>query len=633
VRIEFTRVESAFGGASFGDVGRYRKLAGRAFGRLDPVHPLNAGIVNLARARVDADGLVAYECDVCLIAPEDPAKGNGALLYDVVNRGNKVALHGFNDAPRDRENPAAMAVNDPTEAVDAGNGFLMRHGFSVLWSGWQGTGVMGGDGLMAARLPVPGDEGQPIVGLSREEFVFEHPQSPVTAPLTYPAAARDQAACVLTVRQRERDPRTPIAPDRWRFMSDSAIEIDRPAGFDASAIYEFVYPARDPIVMGMGFAAVRDVVSALRRDLDLNVGRTLAFGMSQAGRFLRDFVYQGFNEDLAGRRVFDGIFPSMAGSRKTFTNYAFAQPGRFARQHEDRLFPHDQFPFSYATTTDPVSGRTDGIFARCAASRTCPKVIQTESSSDFFHGRASLLTTDGAGDPIPVPDEVRLYHFAGVQHGGGGATANFARNFPFTRHALNPADFPGVHRALLLALDRWVADGTSPPPSQFPAGDDLVDAGRESYGFPVIPGADYPGLVNRLSEIDYAVQPPTQIPGKDYAVKVPAIDADGNETACIRVPEVAVPRGTYTGWAPRKAGYAEGELIALGAFLPFAATREERAASGDPRPSLEERYPTPEDYVGKIAEAARDLCEQGLLLAEDVERVIEDARNRAGSES
>jgi len=630
MKIEVTAIEPAFAGLPFAEVGPYEKVIGRARGALDPADPRNSGIVNLDKAPGDAAGLVAYDCDFYLLRPVDPARGNGALFYDVLNRGNKVALHGFNDAPRDSSNPAAMSVNDPSSAADAGNGFLMRQGFSILWSGWQGAGVMGGDGLMSARLPAA-----PVSGTSREEFVFEHGQSPVTAPLSYPTVAQEQAACTLTVRQRARDEREPIAPDRWRFVSDNAIEIDRPAGFDASAIYEFIYPARDPIVMGMGFAAVRDVVSAVRGGLagKLEFGRALAFGMSQAGRFLRDFVYLGFNEDLAGRKVFDGIFPSMAGSRKTFVNYPFAQPGRFSRQHEDREFPHDQFPFSYATTTDPVSGRTDGILARCSASQTCPKVIQTESSSDFFHGRASLLVTDGAGKAIPVPEDVRLYHFAGVQHGGGGATANFARNFPFTKHALNPADVAEVHRALLVALDRWIADGTPPPDCRFPMPGDgtLVNADAASYGFPEVPGAPYPGLVNALAELDYSSQPPQAVPGRDYVVSVPATDADGNEIAGIRVPEVAVPRGTYTGWAPRKAGYAEGELIALGAFLPFAETREERLASGDPRLSLEERYPAAGDYLAQITEAAKALHEAGLLLAEDIERIAEAACRRVNA--
>lgn len=636
MKFEITLVEPAFGGSSFGEVGAYEKVTGIMRGALDPADPRNAGIVNLEHAPTNASGLVEYECDFTLLRPADLSRGNGAMLYDVVNRGNKVALHSLNDSPRDAENPAAMAVNAPSSAGDAGNGFLMRHGFSILWSGWQGAGVMGGDNLMAARLPIAKNKGQSIIGTSREEYIFEHPKSPVIAPLSYPAASRNISDCTLTIRQREGDVRTEISTDDWRFISDTEIEIDRPDGFDASAIYEFIYEARDPIIMGMGFAAVRDCVAFMRgaeglltMDGKPAITRALSFGMSQAGRFLRDFVHQGFNEDLAGNIVFDGMLASMAGSRKTFTNYAFAQSGRFSRQHEDRLFPHDQFPFSYATTTDPISGKTDGIFEGCSA-ETRPKVMQTESSSDFFHGRASLLVTDGQGAEIPIPDGVRFYHFASAQHGGGRATANYARNFPFTKYQLNPVDFSGVHRALLLALDRWIVDSTSPPPSQFPNPSDgtLVSAEAETYGFPDIPGVTYPGLVNGLCALDYAVQPPQPIAGQDYAVSVPAIDADGNETAGIRVPEIMVPRGTHTGWAPRKAGYAEGELVALGAYFPFAATKAERLASGDPRGSLEERYPSPDNYIGKISQAAHALCAQGLLLSEDVERIIAEARER-----
>jgi hypothetical protein len=226
---------------------------------------------------------------------------------------------------------------------------------------------------------------------------------------------------------------------------------------------------------------------------------------------------------------------------------------------------------------------------------------------------------------------VRLYHFASTQHGGGRAMARLGPMLPFPKYPLNPADCSEVHRALLLALDRWVADGTAPPPSRFPSAADgtLVSAESESYGFPAIPGVHYRGRINGLSELDYSEQPPSPIPGRDYVVKVPSIDADGNETPGVRVPEIAVPRGTCTGWAPRRAGFAEGELFALGAWFPFAATREERLRSGDPRLSLEERYPTPGDYVRRIAEVAEQLHADGLLLREDVERIITLARERA----
>jgi hypothetical protein len=643
MRIEIARVEPAFEGMVFDGAGAYRKVVGRAYGKVDPADPRNAGIVNIEKAPADADGFVAYECGFCLLMPADPRRGNGALLYDVVNRGSKVALHCFNDAPRDREGPMAMAVNDPSVAADAGNGFLMRHGFSILWSGWQGGGVIGGGDLLSAQLPAATEKGEPLIGLSREEYVFEHAQSPVAAALSYPAARMDKGECTLTIRQRALDPRTPMSAGQWRFLSETQIEIDRPQGFDASAIYEFIYPARDPIVIGLAFAAVRDLVAFFRHAVadeagtanplalegNICVDRTLAFGMSQAGRFLRDFLYQGFNEDLAGRRVFDGLMPSNTGARRAFINHAFAQPGRFARQHEDRLFPHDQFPFTYATTTDPVSGRVDGLLARCTASGTCPKIIQTESSSDFFHGRSSLLVMDGKGAPVPIPATVRLYHFAGTQH-GGGAMARYAHLFPFAKYPLNPADFSEVHRALLLALDRWVADDTPPPPSRFPnVGDgSLVSADAERYGFPAIPGVSYPGRVNGLSELDHGSQPPQPIPGRDYIVLVPAIDEDGNETAGVRVPDIAVPRATYAGWASRQAGYAEGELLALGACFPFAATRAERLAAGDPRPSLEERYPTPDDYDRRVRQAAEQLCADGFLLAEDVERITAEAVGR-----
>jgi len=642
MQIEISRVEPAFDGNFFGSVGPYEKIVGRMIGTVDPDHPLNRIIVNLDRAPVNAQGKVDCASDFYILKPIDMRRGNGALLYDTVNRGGKVALHALNDALRNPEGGMRIGCNDPTSIADAGNGFLMRQGYTLLWSGWQGGGVMPGDGRMAGTVPIATDGARPIIATSRDEFVFEHLIDPVTAPLSYPANSTDPALSTLTIRQKERDARTPIAPDRWRYVSETSIEIDRPAGFDAGAIYEFIYPARDPHVMGLGFAAVRDLVSFLRRNGTDNplavdgvsaIDRAIAFGVSQAGRFLRDFIYLGFNEDLAGGKVFDGMFPCMAGGRKSFVNYAFAQPGRFSRQHEDRLFPHDQFPFTYATTTDPISGRTDGIFARSDASGTSPKIIQTETSSDFFQGRASLLTTDGTGAPVPVPDNVRFYLLAGVQHGGGGdPTVDYARMFPFIAYPPNLADCSGPHRALLTALDAWVRDGTLPPPSEFPSLEEgsFVSAAPEDYGFPDIPGVTYPGLINELSELDYDHQPPRAIPGHDYRVFVPAIDSDGNESCGIRAPEIAVPRGTHTGWTMRREGFAEGELGAIGAFIPFAATRAERIAAGDPRPSLEERYSSDDEYVRRSVAAARELVARGLLLAEDVERIEAAARARVG---
>ncbi len=627
MKIEITRVESAFDGLSFGNIGAYEKVVGRALAEVDPRHPLNAGIINIGKASIKAAGRVEYQVDFYLLKPADLQKGNRRIFYDVVNRGNKLALNNLNDAPR---------VNDPATAADAGNGFLMREGYSLLWSGWQGD-VGEGDDLLRAQLPIATERGAPIVATSRDEFILEHTRSPVTVSLSYPANSLDQGAATLTVRQREQDPRAVLSPEHWRFKSNTRIEISRPAGFDAGAIYEFIYPARDPIVMGLGFAAVRDLVVFMRHEsadadgrpnpLNLDgrpeIDHVLAYGASQSGRFLRDFIWQGFNEDLHGRKVFDGVIATVAGSRKTFVNLAFAQPGRFSRQHEDRLFPHDQFPFSYATTTDPVSGKTDGILARCQASSTCPKIMQTEASTDFWEGRASLLVTDGKGTEIPVPDNVRLYLFASIQHGGGSVAANF----PFNQYPANPAEYGAVHRALVVALDEWVSRGVLPPASRFPRVSEgtLISPAPQSYGFPAIPGMKYPGLVNELSEMDYSVQPPKAIPGHNYLILVPTIDEDGNEVPGVRIPAIAVPRGTHAGWNLRRQGFAEGELVLLGSYFPFAATKEKRLASGDPRLSLEERYPTKDDYVSKLARAAAELRNMRLLLSEDVERIVNAA--------
>ncbi len=626
MRLVIEQVERAFEGVSFGSVGPYEKVTGRVFADVDPAHPLNAGVVNLDRAPRNAAGRVEYWFDFCLLRPADLRKGNRRLLYDVINRGGKIALIDFNDAPRN---------NNPTMATDAGNGYLMRQGYAILWSAWQGD-VVAGEGRMLAGFPIATDHGAPIVAVNRDEFIFDSAAEPLRASLSYPANLLDPREAKLTVRERESDARTPVASDRWRYISATQIEIRPPAGFDAGAIYEFIYPARDPIVMGLGLVGIRDFISFMRHQAadergtpnPINVdGRpaadfVLTYGRSQSGRVLRDFLWQGFNQDLEGRKVFDGMYIAAAGSRKSFVNAAFAQPPRFQRQHEDHSFPGDQFPFSYATITDPVSGRTDGIIARALASGTCPKIFHTDSSSELWQGRASLVATDGRGNDVEIPAEVRLFHFSGTQHAGPDPAAAAV----LCKYPMNPVSYSPAHRALLVALDEWVSHGIEPPASRFPRVGDgtLVPPGE---GFPKIPGFSHPGLINQLSEMDYSEQPPRPIAGQQYRVMVPKVDADGNELGGIRLPEIAAPRATHTGWNLRRAGYAEDELANIfGACIPFAATKREREASGDSRLSIEERYPVAHAYLDAVANAAAQLQRERLLLAEDVERYIERAK-------
>jgi len=632
-RIEISRVEPVFDGVGFGHVGPYEKVVGRAFGEVDPDHPLNQGIVNIDKAPRNAAGRVEYAVDIYLLKPVDLRRGNQRIFYNVLNRGNKQALGfpNFNDAITANE-------NEPTTLSDAGNGFLMRQGYVVLWSAWQGDVPAGGDRMLAS-FPVATDNGKPIVGSNRDEFIFDNTTNPATATLSYSADTLDQTQASLTVREREIDPRLALPASAWTYLSSTQVQIHRPPEFDGGAIYEFIYPARDPIVMGLGFAAMRDAVSFLQREASddlgnpnpLNVGRSaprirhvLAWGGSQSGRYLRDMLWQGFMEDENGRRVFDGIIPHKPGSRKTFTNFAFSQPGRFSRQHEDHLYGGDQFPFTYATRFDPISGRTDGILARCLASDTCPKIMHTDTGTEPWGARASLVVTDEAGNDIPLPNNVRAYLISSTQHGPA-----LTPDLGICQQLSNPAPFGPALRALLVALDKWVSHGEQPPASLVPRvrnGTLVPSLPQSDQGFPEIPGVTYSGLVNELAELDTSVQPPTPIPDHDYVVLVPKVDVDGHDLAGIRLPDIEAPLATHTGWNLRRTGFAEGEECSLtGSFIPLPKTRAERLEASDPRLSLEERYGTHDGYVEAVEEAAERLEDQGLLLEEDVERFVAKA--------
>jgi hypothetical protein len=638
VRFEILEVESpTFEGREFGSVGRYEKIVARAFLEVDPTDQHNASIVDLKLAPRNAAERVEFVADVVILKPIDLANGNSRIFYEVVNRGRKRSLGLINDA---------RLTNDPTTAADAGNGYLMREGYTVVWSGWQWD-VPPGEGRI--RLEVPVLRG--ITGTNRDEFIFGHDYNPFVANLSYPAADLDPAKATLTVRQNERDPR--VTPSDLSFeyfivaragvttTSPDQIVIHRPSDFDRGAIYEFTYPARDPVVMGLAFASTRDVVSFLRRENSDPAGNpnplapngrpairyAYAFGRSQSGRFLRDLLYQGFNEDEKGQMVFEGIIPHVAGSRKMFTNYRWAQPSRYSRQHEDHLQPGDQFPFTYGVLTDPLTGNRDGILARCLEAQNCPKVMHTDTSTEFWQARSSLVVTDSTGADIELPANVRAYLIAGAPHVNSidavpGPTA-------YCQQSRNPLHVGASMRALLHALDRWVSEGVKPPDSRFPsrAEGTLGTPDLVGMNFPSIPNLTYIGRVNGLRVTDYSVRPPKE--GKAYPVFVPKVDADGHDVPGIRMPSVEVPRATYLGWNHRREGFAEGALCSnTGSYIPLAQTRAEREALGDTRLSIEERYPTPEVFVDEVTEATNRLMEDRLLLEEDAKRIVERAKQR-----
>lgn len=607
-----------FEGTSFGARGQYERVTGIAYGELDPSDPLNAGIVNIDRAPLNPNARVAYSVDFYILKPIDLTLGNGTIMYDVLNRGGKGVHSVINAGDGD---------NNPRLASHVGNGYLMNEGYVIVWSGWQGD-VQPGNGRMLARLPVPTNGGSPIVGTAREEYIDDFGGgSNILVDLSYAASTLDPSMATLTVRERERDARQRPASLTWQYLNNRQILINRPSGFDLGAIYEFIYPAQDPTVMGIGFAAVRDVVSFLRYETADDTGTpnplapfgfpmmqyTQACGISQSGRFLRDFIYQGFNQDEAQRRVFDGVNPVIAGGRRTFTNYAFAQPGATHRQHGNHTFPGDQFPFSYATTTDPISGRTDGLLAQCTSSGTCPLIMQTDSSTELWEGRSSLNVTNTSGSDIALPSNARMYLFAGAQHGPSGSPAR-----GICQQLDNPLDWTPLLRAVTAALHQWVVDGTQPPDSRFPsrASGTLVASAQSSTGWPTLRGVTYNGLFNSLRLLDFGTLPPGE--GAAYPVFVERYTADGNSMAGIRHPYLTVPDATYAGWNLRGPGQSPGELCDLtGSYIPFYRTRAQRMAAGDPRLSLQERYTNHRAYVNAVTQAANQLVTDRLMLPDD----------------
>jgi len=613
VRFDITERVPAFAGRSFGNVGTYERITARATFALNPADDRNAVITDLALAPRNADGKVEATADVVILRPTDATHGNGTLLLDVPNRGRKLAPQLFDDS-------AQPGANNADKAEDAGIGFLHRQGFTMVWVGWQGD-IPSKPGQLAMTAPVI----KSVTGPAREEFVFDTTTSPARATLTWPAA--DAANLNVTVRAAWADPRQTPPGLAAKLVDPSTVEITRPDGFDAGALYEITYTAHDPVPLGMGYAAVRDVVSFLRHDetqanplldgLHPSVSRAIGFGVSQSGRFLRDFLYLGFNEDLGGRMVFDGLMPHVAGTRRMATNVRFGQPGRNPRHMQDPAWQADLFPFTYATLSDPYSGKTDGVLRRCSLSVTCPKVMQTDSEHEWW-------ASDLAGNHIDLPDNVRAYMIAGTPH-FAEVTDVMKKGLPAMSLPQNPMHAGMPMRALLTDLNAWISDGTKPPASRVPmrAHGTLVAA---QGAVPTdIPGLPYAGIHTLTAFSDQSVLPPKEI-GR-YPVFVPKADDDGMAIAGIRQLALAVPRATYTAWNPRAIGFGPTALYPLqGAVVPFAPTEAARKEVHDPRLSIAERYADDGAYVAAVKrEAARQVAER-ILLPEDAERAVEAAK-------
>lgn len=619
-------------GTGFGKAGEYQRIKGVAKGELDPALAANKVIVDLDKAPRNVRGMVEYETDVFILMPKDLSKGSGVLLYDVTNRGRKFLLHWINDA----KSTSPGAINDPRLAEHAGNGFALGRGHAIVWSGWDPDAPKANNGI-SIRVPVATDGGRPIVQRIRDEFQIatRGPGDGSSYRLAYPAATTDKSKATLTVRERESDKRVTIEPDRWEFTDIRTIRL-LPAGskFEPVKIHEIWYEATEPKVLGIGYAATRDLISFLRsaqkdgkdrpNPLAPPAGskaqlKTLAIGISQSGRYLRHHLDLGMNIDEKGRRVFDGVLAHISGAGKVFANHRFGMPNRTATQHEDRFYPESWFPFGYRLELDPFTGKTGRLVRQRSID---PKIIESNTSTEYWQKAAALIHIEpkGRGD-ADLPPNVRAFLIAGTQHGGRAGLDDKPGLCQMPKNPHNPA--PAL-RALLVALEEWVVEGKTPPASRVPRLRDKTAVIAGDVKLPKVAGLVTPPGVNPLGPLVDWVNPPATF-DKTYAMRVPAVDADGNETSGLRLPTLAVPTATYTGWNVYKA-YPSELCDRDGTHLPFAKTRAERDAKGDPRLSLEERYKGKDDYVAKVRAAADALVKQRLLLAKDADIYVEQAK-------
>jgi len=632
-------------GASLGAAGSYLRVKGTAIGELDPSDPANSVIVDLDRAPRNARGNVEYRTDVFILKPADAAKSSGVLVYDVLNRGRKFFLTWMNEAAE--TTPATP--NDPKSLPDAGNRFMLDRGATLVWSGWDPDVPAG---LMRIEVPTATNEGRPIAQRIRDEFQIATRGGGDGAlhVLPYPAVSTDKSKARLTVREKEGEPRTEIPADKWEFLDQKTIRL-MPAGtkFFPVKIHELWYEATAPKVVGMGFAATRDLVSYLRNGpapspatIEPAAGakrlakaglktasargsptspagpitHTIAFGVSQSGRYLRHFLELGMNADEQGRRVFDGMLSHIAGAGKVSANHTFAMPGRTATQHEDRFYPENWFPFSRARMTDPFTSQTGRLHS--VSSATEPRMMEVNTSTEYWQKGASLVHMDPTGRiDARLPENERVYMIAGTQHGGRAGVNDAPGLCAMPR---NPNSAAPALRALLRALEAWVVAGDAPPASRVPSLSDrtAVEAGK--LAFPKMPGFVMGPGANRIGPPADWIAPPRE-PILAYATLVSAIDGDGNETAGIRLPPVAVPLATFTGWNVYKAYHTE-LCDRDGASIPFARNKAQRDSKGDARLSREERYGSRDAYVAKVKDATAQLVQQRLLLPADAAEYV-----------
>ena len=629
-----------FGGYSWPGVGQYERIAGKAYGEVNPADSKNALIVDIHLAPKNVRGNVEYAFDFYILKPIDLSKGAHKLMYEPPNRGGKTwnAMGRVSSGPGGTNDPGSIV--DPAVLADS---FLMPRGYTMVWSGWdKSAGTSTANFNATITLPVAKNpDGSTITGPVYQYIL----SSAATSALSYTAASLDKSMAKLTHRVRLNDPPIEIPAAGWNYNAAGTSISLASGNFIANDIYEFSYTAKDPSVNGLGFAAVRDWNAWLRYETQDDFGtanpmagdiqRIYTEVSSQPGRLLNDFRHLGFNQAENGKKVFDGMMQWISAGSGISLNFCFSQPDRTERNRQNHLFVENRFPFANVSTTDPHTGKTDSRYARCEASNTCPLVAELYSSNEYWVKTASLLhtTPDGRFD-LPDSPYARNYLMSSMRHGTGNAASKGV-----CQQFANPLNSAPVQRALFLALDDW-ANGIEPPSSRVPRLDNATMAlplPQSGVGFPNIPGVTYTGLQSTRYLLNFGpnfyatgiatVNPPVHAApfqdnpanGPIYPSYVPRTDSDGNDIAGIRLPDVVVPLATYTGWALRSGVWANDGCEAEGQYIPFAMTKAERQAAGDPRPSVEERYPSFGQYQSAVKRAIDGLVKDRLMLCEDAD--------------
>jgi hypothetical protein len=608
LRAEVTRVEIARR-ADLGLSG-YEKIVGTIYFAVDPKDPRNRTIADLDKAPVNAAGRVEFSSDLYILRPKAP-RGNGAALVDILNRGNKVALSGFNRG----------GSPDPQSDADLGDRFLMRFGYTLVWVGWE-FDVPDRPMAMRIRVPVATDGGKPISGIVRARWTANARATEFVVndlaryDATDPAGADSRlVACAeLLATSCAEVPRA-----EWR-VTGHTVTVDR--GFEPGRTYEVAYRAANPPVAGLGFAAIRDTASWLKHQPDAvaPVRYAYGYGSSQSGRFLRSFLYEGFNTDEKNRQVFDAVFAHIAGAARLTLNERWAKPVALG------LYDSTSFPFADASVDDPLSGARDGLLANPRVGAHAPKVFYTNTPVEYWGaGRSAALihtTPDGSADR-GLPPNVRVYFIAGTQH----SPSRFPPAVSNGQQEDNTVDYWWAMRALLLALHKWVKEGVEPPPSLYPRLQDGTLVPASKIALPAIPAVASPRALTAGRRAANRLLAGGAGAGASLPLLVPEVDDDGNERGGIRLPEVAVPLATYTGWNFRKPDLGSpGALVPLiGATIPFAATRADRAKTKDPRRSIEERYRSQDEYLAQVQKVLDDLVIKGYLVYDDEPMMLQRA--------